>query len=111
MQLPTSCSLHPKMILWPNCGRNRSAKDYTYPAEAALQKSIAAVNLTDSVSKIKKHINDNPMNVVIVVDDQKRLQGVISQKDLEKNGLSENPMAVEQILRNGLANYSSHDSL
>lgn len=93
-------------------GRNRSIKRlHLIRAEAALQKSIAAVNLTDSVSKIKKHINDNPMNVVIVVDDQKRLQGVISQKDLEKNGLSENPEeAVAADLYNGLANYSSHDS-
>lgn len=93
-------------------GRNRSIKRlHLIRAEAALQKSIAAVNLTDSVSKIKKHINDNPMNVVIVVDDQKRLQGVISQKDLEKNGLSENPEeAVAADLYNELANFSSHDS-
>jgi osmoprotectant transport system ATP-binding protein len=93
-------------------GRNRSIKRlHLIRAEAALQKTISCVNLNDTADKIQKHIEDNPMNVVIVVDDQRRLKGVISQKDLETDNFKDNIGDIKAAdLYDELANYSTHDS-
>ncbi len=92
-------------------GRNRSIKRlHLIRAQTALQKSVASVGLGESLQMVKKGIADSPMSVVIVVDDEKRLRGVISQQDLQKEDLRGVKDVIASDLYQDLPNYASSDA-
>ena len=94
-------------------GRNRSIKRlHLIRAQAALQKSVASVGQGESLERIKHYVADSPMNVVMVLDDQKRLQGVISQQDVQKKSLRElgKKDVIASDLCQELPNYASSDA-
>ncbi len=94
-------------------GRNRSIKRlHLIRAQAALQKGVASVGMGDSLERIKDYVADSPMNVVMVLDDQKRLQGVISQQDVQKDalkGVNAGDVLASDLCQE-LPNYASSDA-
>ena len=94
-------------------GRNRSIKRlHLIRAQAALQKGVASVGMGDTLERIKDYVADSPMNVVMVLDDQKRLQGVISQQDVQKDalkGVNAGDVLASDLCQE-LPNYASSDA-
>ncbi len=89
-------------------GRNRSIKRlHLIQAGSVVKPELPVLGLNDTLRKIKESLEESPLEVVAVVDEQDRLKGVISQSDI-KNIKDEGKTASE--IYSEILNYCTDDA-